>query len=286
MLIAAPDLLPAFKQRAAFTDGDVFGFADTDVLRALEAITARKPRLVALERLFAATPRGTALINRIKADPSLVQTEIRVLAHDSDYSRVLPRSTTPGGAPAPSARGADVEPEDVSELPKAGRSPGGPAVAAERPPSLPAATASAPPAAAAAVKAEPLAPAATLEPQPPRAGAARSPLLDQKGTRRVPRFVMADKVEVLIDGNPATLLDLSACGAQVVSPTILKPNQRVRMALPEDAGMLRFNATIVWAAFELPPGKGPQYRAGIDFVDADAALIDAFCGRHKNVKGG
>ena len=43
--------------------------------------------MVALERLFAATPRGAALINRIKADPALGDTEIRVIAHDSDYSR-------------------------------------------------------------------------------------------------------------------------------------------------------------------------------------------------------
>jgi hypothetical protein len=93
--------LSQFTQRAALPDADVLGFADTDVLRALEAITARKPRLVALERLFAATPRGAALINRIKADPSLTQTEIKVLSHDSDYSRVLPR--IPAGACHPAA---------------------------------------------------------------------------------------------------------------------------------------------------------------------------------------
>jgi len=74
VLIAPTNLLSQFTQRAALPDADVLGFADTDVLRALEAITARKPRLVALERLFAATPRGAALINRIKADPSLMQT--------------------------------------------------------------------------------------------------------------------------------------------------------------------------------------------------------------------
>ena len=258
VLIAAPDLLPAFKQRAAITDGDVLGFADTDVLRALEAITARKPRMVALERLFAATPRGTALINRIKADPSLVQTEIRVLAHDGDYSRVLPRTGT-GSAPAPPGRTSGSAAPDAVE---------------HRTPSPPAS-------ALTPDKSEPPSPAATLEPHPNRAIDPVQIPLDQEGTRRAPRFTMADKVDVLIDGNPATLLDLSTSGAQVISPTILKPNQRVRMALPEDAGMLRFNATIMWASFELPPGVGPHYRAGIDFVDADAALVDAFCVRHR-----
>ena len=52
---------------------------------------------------------------------------------------------------------------------------------------------------------------ATLEPQ----------ALDESGTRRAPRFMIADKVEVLIDGNAATLVEMSICGAHVVSPTIL-----------------------------------------------------------------
>ena len=241
-------------------DAELLGFADTDVLRALEAITAKKPRLVALERLFAATPRGTALINRIKADPSLTQTEIRVLAHDSDYSRVLPRGTTPvaGAAHAPAAGPELAAPEVAPRVPVGS-----------------------PPLTAAPSTIEPTARAATMEPQPAgEADAKRSPL-DQKGTRRAQRYDMAHKVEILIDGNPATLLDLSACGAQVISPTILRPNQRVRMALSDHTGIVRFNASIAWAAFEIPPKIGPQYRAGIDFVDADAAAVDAFCARHR-----
>ena len=116
MLIAPTNLLSQFTQRAALPDADVLGFADTDVLRALEAITARKPRLVALERLFAATPRGAALINRIKADPSLMQTEIKVLSHDSDYSRVLPR--VPANA-MPSGRPVEADVGEVDRSPQA-----------------------------------------------------------------------------------------------------------------------------------------------------------------------
>jgi hypothetical protein len=37
---------------------------------------------------------------------------------------------------------------------------------------------------------------------------------------------VAKGIEVTIDGNPAALINLSVVGAQVVSPTILKPNQR------------------------------------------------------------
>ena len=92
---------------------------------------------------------------------------------------------------------------------------------------------------------------------------------------------MAHRVDILLDGNPATLLDLSTCGAQMVSPTILRPNQRVRMALTDESGVIRFTASVAWAAFEIPPKSGPRYRAGLDFLDADAAAVGAFCERHR-----
>jgi len=76
-------------------NGEVLTFSDAEPLRALETIAKRKPQVVALERLFAVTPRGAALINRIKSDPKLNDAEIRVLAHDSDYSRVVPRAVAP-----------------------------------------------------------------------------------------------------------------------------------------------------------------------------------------------
>src|SRR4029453_6177612 len=175
VLIAPTNLLPQFTQRAALPDADVLGFADTDVLRALEAITARKPRLVALERLFAATPRGAALINRIKADPSLMQTELR---GDPDAAEVVERPQ-----PVASAPGVTV--------------------------------------------AEPESTAAPAE-APPRPSFVEAPWHgppNEKGTRRAPRYQIARKLDFLVDGNPATLLDLSTCGAQVISPTILRPNQ-------------------------------------------------------------
>jgi PilZ domain-containing protein len=226
VLIAAPEVLKGMKERAsAGVKGELLAFTDADALIALEAITKRRPKIVVLEKQFAATPRGTALINRIKADPALGESEIRVMAHDSDAVRVLPR-TPASGAPAGDS--------------------GGPSSAAG------AATATIP-----------------------------APALDQRGTRRAPRIKIAGSVDVLVDGNIATLVDLSTIGAQVVSPTILKPNQRVRMALSDDVSNVRFNAAVAWASFEIPPKSGPRYRAGLEFVDADSGSVNAFCQRHK-----
>ena len=79
-------------------------FTDADALLALQTIMQRRPQVVALERMFAVTPRGAALINRIKADPTLREAEIRVLAHNSDYTRVVPRQAPAKRAGARPAR--------------------------------------------------------------------------------------------------------------------------------------------------------------------------------------
>lgn len=203
-MIGASDLLPGLKERAGTINGEVLTFADADALQALETITKRRPGVVALERMFAVTPRGAALINRIKADPALRDSEIRVLAHDSDYQRIVPRT------PPPTA-----------------------------------------------------------------------PALDQRGTRRAPRFKMAANVTAQLDGKSATVVDLSAVGAQIISPVALKPNQKIAVALPDDVTSIRFTAAVVWTSFEIPPNSGPRYRAGLDFPDADADAVGAFCERHK-----
>ena len=205
VVIAPTDRLTPLKERTATDSVEVLAFSDTEALKALEAIIRNRPRVVSVERLFAASPRGAALINRIKADPKLDQSEIRVVAHDSDYSRVSPRR--PAAAPA----------------------------------------------------------------QP----------LDQRGTRRAQRLRMAESVRAQIDGATVVLVDLSAVGAQVVSQAKLKPDQTVTMALPDEVETVTFSATIVWTSFEIPPGGGPRYRAGVNFEDADAGAVDAFCARHR-----
>ena len=215
VLIAPSEHLQALMEREDFSEAQ--GFTAQEALRALEVITRKRPDVVALERAFAATTRGAALINRIKADPKLATCEIRIVAHDSEHSRV------PESAPAPVADGAAV--------------------------------AVAPPVPAAAP-------------------------LDQRGTRRARRVRIVDGVNVLIDGNVATLVDLSVIGAQVVSPTILKPNQRVRMSMGEASKPLRFSAAVAWASFELAT-TGPRYRAGLEFFDADAKAVEQFCDAKK-----
>ena len=238
VVIAASNLMPSLRERLA-DDGELVVFPDTEPIQALQAILEHRPPLIVLERLFAATPRGAALINRIKNDPQLGHAEVRVMSHSGDYRRVVSK---PSGAPPP---------QSEPLAPESGSPSGGTAVA-ETP-------------AAAAVAAEPA-------PRP----------LDWHGTRRAPRHRIRQGVEIQLDGNPAQVVDLSQVGAQVVSQTILRPNQKVRVSVPNDDFVMRFRGSIAWAKFELPdPTAPPRYRAGIEFADADARAVEAYCQKNK-----
>jgi len=235
VIIAALNLTPSLCERLA-DEGELLTFADTEPIQALQTILEQRPRLIVLERLFAATPRGAALINRIKTDPQVSQSEIRVMSHTGDYTRVV-------------SRGAVAEPAAIAPPVYSGVSD-----ARER-------------------EYEADAPVATAD--APRQ-------LDWHGTRRAARYRIRQGVEIQLDGNPANLVDLSVMGAQVISATILRPNQRVRISVPTDEFVMRFRGAVAWAKFELPkPTAPPRYRAGVEFSDADAAAMDDYCAKHK-----
>ena len=213
VLIGPADALPALKERVD-PGAELHTFTEAEALEALDHIIRTKPRIIGLDHEFSATSRGTALINRIKDDPSLVNCELRVIAHDNAVNRV------------PSRRG------------------------------------SGPHAAAVAVD-------------------DRKPALDHRGTRRAPRYRIREGVEVLVDGNISLLVDVSTVGVQVLCPSVLRPNQRVRLTFNDPNGAIRCNGAVSWASLELPKGLPPRYRSGIDMVGGDAEALTAFGERHK-----
>src|SRR5262245_42578272 len=200
VIIGASELLTSLRETIA-ENVEALAFAATEPLKALEAIATRQPSVVALERLFAATSRGAALINRVKADPSLSGTEIRVVSADGTY-RVSPRRAS--GARESAA------------------APGGPVPAVV---------------------------VVDNSPSAPADEAARN--LDYRGTRRAPRFRMAEGTEAQVDGTFATVVDLSTLGAQILCATPLKPQQRVRIILGDDLGLVKCSASVAGASFEI-----------------------------------
>lgn len=213
VLIGPSEALPALRERVD-SGAELHTFTDQEALEALDHIIRTKPRIVALDDDFSATSRGTALVNRIKDDPTLNDCEVRVVAHDTVLGRVAVRKSSTSVATV-------VVVEEAKKT------------------------------------------------------------LDQRGTRRAPRVRIREQVEVLVDGNAAELIDLSAVGAQVLSAKMLKPNQRIRLTLPEGKKGIRCTGSIAWASFEMPKGESPRYRAGIELSGTDPVAITSFADRHK-----
>jgi PilZ domain len=82
---------------------------------------------------------------------------------------------------------------------------------------------------------------------------------------------------VTLDGDASFLVDLSTLGAQVLSPTALRPSRVVRMTLIVGESTLACKGRVVWASLERPNGTATaQYRAGLQFTETDPPLVDAF----------
>ena len=118
--------------------------------------------------------------------------------------------------------------------------------------------------------------------RPPAPGTAEPALKPaQQGIRRAPRVRIAEGIEVLVDGDPAALVDLSVLGAQVLAPFALQPNQRVRVSFADGRGVVRCLGSVAWASFEMPKNLPTRYRAGIEFNGANAEALSLFCEKHK-----
>jgi hypothetical protein len=122
--------------------------------------------------------------------------------------------------------------------------------------------------------------------QPPR-GANHPPAHPSRAasppglTRAVSRQAFREALGVQIDGEAALLVDLSLCGAQVLSQMALKPARAVRMLLPSMESPVLCRGKIAWARLEPAfKGKSFRYRAGLFFTATDEAAVQAFITRH------
>ena len=83
---------------------------------------------------------------------------------------------------------------------------------------------------------------------------------------------------------PPPLVDLSRDGAQVLVEKSVRPNQRVRMSMTDEHGLLRCHGSIIWAAFERSDQPATEgYRAGVAFMDANPKRVEAFSSRHRRL---
>lgn len=127
------------------------------------------------------------------------------------------------------------------------------------------------------------APAPIIAAPPPIAAPIREPgsSAGPAGTRRVPRFAMQGAVDALVESGRASVIDMSALGAQLVSVPALRPNQRIMVGLPDDHVTLNVIALVAWSSFERPTKEiEPYYRAGIEFTGPARDALEDYRVRH------
>jgi hypothetical protein len=101
-------------------------------------------------------------------------------------------------------------------------------------------------------------------------------------TRRAPRFLVRDQLEVIVESGHASLVDMSVLGAQIVSLPVLRPKQKIKVDLTDvDEKTLSVVAHVAWSMFEKPPQQAdPHYRVGLEFSGAAQQALEQYRQRH------
>jgi len=101
-------------------------------------------------------------------------------------------------------------------------------------------------------------------------------------TRRAPRLVVLNEMHAMVESNNrAGIVDMSVQGAQLLSTPQIRPNQVLKIQLPDNDTVLRLTAHVAWSRFERPPHvNDAYYRAGMEFTDASAQALEEYCKRY------
>jgi len=120
-------------------------------------------------------------------------------------------------------------------------------------------------------------PAPAVQPDSPRIVAVTAGL----DTRRVPRFLAQHVLKALAEGSTIEVVDLSVLGAQVLSQPLMRPNQKLKVGLPDEGGTVNITASVAWSVFEKPAAAPePYFRVGVEFNDAMREALDDYLKRH------
>jgi len=96
IVIARAEHEVALRKRLG-SEPSVALFSDADALKAFDAVDAHPPKILALDRTFAFTARGAALVSRLKGDQRMGAIDLRVLTEDETNSpAILETKTTLG----------------------------------------------------------------------------------------------------------------------------------------------------------------------------------------------
>ena len=89
VIVIAPCRTRGRAPQAAVPEPSVALFSDADALRAFDAVETHPPKILALDRTFAFTARGAALVARLKGDQRMGAIDLRVLTEDETNSPMI-----------------------------------------------------------------------------------------------------------------------------------------------------------------------------------------------------
>jgi hypothetical protein len=235
IVVADASRLTAIREGASLP-GRVMPFASAALASAITSIQAYRPKIIAIDAIFAETPSGAAFIDQV--DPLTRGGSSILLIVEQDGQWVtMPRSSGRGRTQSPRVAGTASQPRIIT--------PSTQAVAA----------------------------VSNI--------VAVAPHSEPVNTRRAPRFLVRDRLEVIVESGHASLVDLSALGAQIVSLPVLRPRQKIKVDLTDTDQTLSVIANVAWSMFEMPqPTTEPQYRVGLEFTGAAQQAIEKFRRRH------
>lgn len=96
------------------------------------------------------------------------------------------------------------------------------------------------------------------------------------GIRRAARFALSPDAPAALNGEATQLVNLSATGVQLVSPSCLRPAETFHLTLRHQEGETRLQAIVAWCALQESSGVA-GYRTGAEFLESDQAAIEAYC---------
>ncbi len=100
-------------------------------------------------------------------------------------------------------------------------------------------------------------------------------------TRRVPRFLVQTMADAMAEGSTIRVIDLSILGAQIISQPMLRPNQKLKVGLPDESAPLQLTANVAWSLFEkAAESPQPYFRVGMEFNNAVREALEDYCRRH------
>jgi hypothetical protein len=88
IVIARAEHEVALRKRLG-SEPSVALFSDADALKAFDAVVSHPPKILALDRTFAFTARGAALVARLKSDQRMGAIDLRVLTEDETNSPTI-----------------------------------------------------------------------------------------------------------------------------------------------------------------------------------------------------